>query len=72
MQMTIRAERPADLGSIEAVTRAAFRDGFGHIPGRPAGREVAGPHRGPYDGAPVGSAVRTAGLAVGAAQWLGL
>ncbi|AUB85238.1 GNAT family N-acetyltransferase [Candidatus Thiodictyon syntrophicum] len=24
--MAIRAERPADLGSIEAVTRAAFRD----------------------------------------------
>ncbi len=26
MQMAIRAKRPADLGSIEAVTRAAFRD----------------------------------------------
>jgi putative acetyltransferase len=24
--MASRAERPADLGSIEAVTRAAFRD----------------------------------------------
>ena len=60
--MASRAERPADLGSIEAVTRAAFRDGLGHIPGRPAGRAVAGPHSGPYDDAPAGSA----GLAVGA------
>jgi len=37
--MAIRAERPADFGLIEAVTRAAFRDGLGHIPSRPAGRE---------------------------------
>ena len=43
MQMAIRAERPAALGLIEAVTRAAFRDGLGHTPGRPAGREAASP-----------------------------
>jgi len=30
--MGIRAERSADLGSINAVARAAFRDGLGHIP----------------------------------------
>ena len=38
------------------------RAGLDHHPGRFAGCKVAGPHRGPYGSASVGSAVRTSNL----------
>jgi len=49
----------------QAPHTADVLEGLDYKSGRPAAREVAGPHSGPYGRGAVGSAARTTGPAVG-------
>ena len=57
--------RRPPIGSAQVPNTADVREGLDYRSGRPAGREVAGPHSGPYGRGDVGSAVRTTDPAAG-------